>query len=309
MKRDAWVGKAVAIVVVGVAVGGVVSWRARHWKPAASFIVEIDADHPYEDGITPADALARTLGALRKRAEKFDLRGVVEGRRFGVEVPIGFAPARAVALMTQPARIAFNALDDGSDYMNRVGARFSPPRDGVSTGSDTWTDPFSGASHEDRYLRADDLSTLQGAFALISKELPLPPNRVVVFGARRRHGDEKGTVWRSFLVEKYGAIDSRSVRAAEVTPDAVTGSLELKLELDVEGGWGVEALTERSLGRKIVIELDDQVIVAPVVEGKVGRRNLIPLDPLRDPTGQDAQDLAALLPIGALAAPVRLVTD
>jgi preprotein translocase subunit SecD len=297
----------VALVVVGVAVGGVVSWRARHWKRAASITVEIDAEHPYEDGMTPADALARTLDVLRKRADKFDLRGVVEERRLSVEVPSGVERARVVALMTRPARIAFIAVDDGSKYMDQVASRFSTPRDGVDTGSDFWTERLSGTSHEDRYLRADHLATLQSAFAQVSKALPLPDNRVVVFGDGPREGDEKRTMWRSYLVEKYGFIDNQAVRAAEMGRDTVTGGLELKVELNVKGGWAMEALTQRCLGRKILIELEGRVSSAPVVESKIGRRMNISLDPVRDPTGEDAEVLAVLLPVGALAAPVRAV--
>ena len=57
------------------------------------------------------------------------------------------------------------------------------------------------------------------------------------------------------------------------------------------------------------MNLRSRVTCAPVVESKLGGRMYVPLDPARDPTGDDAEDLAVLPSLGALAAPVRVVSD
>jgi preprotein translocase subunit SecD len=78
------------------------------------------------------------------------------------------------------------------------------------------------------------------------------------------------------------------------------------------GHGKLAALSTRSLGRKLAIVLEGQVVTAPIVEGPIpDGRVLVTLADTGDPSRllEEAKSLAAVLSMGSLLAPVVFVRE
>lgn len=101
-------------------------------------------------------------------------------------------------------------------------------------------------------------------------------------------------------------LTGRYVKNAQLNINQYTGSPEIFLEFDDEGAALFEAITERNIGKQVAIYVNDEIISAPVVNERIsgGQAQI---------SGQftikDAQRLVARFKDGALAAPMKLVSQ
>src|SRR4051794_23376157 len=118
-----------AVVAVTLLVFGIAVWRIkRHlprWLTGETIVLQIDAGHPYDEGMAPKAALARPIAVLRQRADKISSLAFVdvEGPRVRVVLPrlgLRVPPDAAARLLTRSGRLEFLVVDDGSAYMRGV---------------------------------------------------------------------------------------------------------------------------------------------------------------------------------------------
>jgi protein-export membrane protein SecD len=88
--------------------------------------------------------------------------------------------------------------------------------------------------------------------------------------------------------------------------DAQYGETIVSFELTRAGGRQFERTTSENLGELIAIVLDEQVMSAPVIRGRIAMRGQITLG---QASMEEARDLALVLRAGALPAPLRIMEE
>jgi len=102
------------------------------------------------------------------------------------------------------------------------------------------------------------------------------------------------------------ALTGRYVKSAQLNLNQTTRQPEVFLEFDAEGAKLFEDLTARNIGKQVAIFVDNDILTAPRVNEKIsgGRAQI---------TGSftivEAQRLVARFKDGALAAPIRLMSQ
>lgn len=301
----------VTLVVLVAAAGGYLAWpklarTLARLHPGPTLVFAVDADHPW-DNIPPDEARRRTLDILRGRIRAVAPNAIVraEGDRLALELTRDDAAERVTSMLTRSGRLEFLIVDDGSDYMRQV-VEHAP--NGVTVGTDNWTEHDGSTAHSDRYLRAATPERLGKAWHTVLADAPLPADHSLVF--ERRHDDDGNDLWRSYYVFSRAEVTGDCITGAEVQYDPQTGRPEVSLTFDAAGARAFEALTARSVGRKLAIVLEGVVSSAPVIESRIGGGHArITMGGFGDPDkiDRDAKDLVAVLRVGALPAPVTLV--
>ena len=105
---------------------------------------------------------------------------------------------------------------------------------------------------------------------------------------------------------KFTGLTGQYLQRSQLSFDPNTSQPEVSLELNDEGAKLFAEITKRSLGKRVAIYLDGQVISAPVVQSEIiGGKAVI--------SGgfkiQEAKDLANRLNAGALPVPIKLVSQ
>ncbi len=114
------------------------------------------------------------------------------------------------------------------------------------------------------------------------------------------------------LYRPVWVLEDRPFLRGEELEDAVAGKEQqfnetiVSFDLSRRGGRIFERVTSQNIGELIAIVLDDQVVSAPVIRGRIGARGQIQMGqaPLAE-----AQDLALVLRAGALPAPLRIMEE
>jgi len=101
-------------------------------------------------------------------------------------------------------------------------------------------------------------------------------------------------------------LNGRYLKNARISSDSQTNRPEVAITFDSEGAKIFEDLTGRNIGKPIAIFLDDTIISAPTVQGKISGGNAVITGTF---TLDQVQQLVSLLKAGALPAPVNLVSQ
>jgi preprotein translocase subunit SecD len=291
-------------------------WRKWLYKVSVAggpvLVYEVDVEHAFEPG---AKLEERTAEALRSRAERLTgaAEALVSGSRVEVRVPRSAKLDVLKRLLARPARVELKRVDDGSDLMKIVatGLRREVQPD-VEIGHDGWSERASGAEHRDIYLRAPTLEALSAALA----GAKLPADHQFAF-ERVEARDEEGSsgpdfMWRSYYVYRKAEVSNADIEDVDVNWDPQTGRPEVSVKFTREGGEHFADMTGSWVGRKLAIILDDRIQSAPVIETRItGGRARITMGGFGDPQQlqQEAKDLVAVLRVGALPAPIKLVEE
>jgi preprotein translocase subunit SecD len=114
------------------------------------------------------------------------------------------------------------------------------------------------------------------------------------------------------LYRPLWVLDERPFLRGEELEDAQPGKEQqfnetiVSFELSRRGGRTFERVTGQNIGELIAIVLDDHVVSAPVIQGRIGSQGQIQMGqaPL-----SEAQDLALVLRAGALPAPLQIIEE
>jgi preprotein translocase subunit SecD len=160
---------------------------------------------------------------------------------------------------------------------------------------------FSGRESLRQYLREAER---------IDPRLELAAGWTVVFERVRDAPDDPhaAPAWRTYLIEREAALDSRVIRGARVVV-AYDDEPVCEVRFDDAGRAAFASLTRASLGHKIAFLLDGEPLAVPVVMSPIpgGRTHLAPAPPRHGRPGRtDAEDLALLVAHGPLPGPAVL---
>ncbi|GAB6066306.1 protein translocase subunit SecD [Aquifex pyrophilus] len=113
-----------------------------------------------------------------------------------------------------------------------------------------------------------------------------------------REGDE----W--FLLEKVPVITGKDLKTAYVGVDEL-GQPAVNFELKSEAAEKFGEFTEKNIGKRLAIVLDNKVVSAPVIRSRISDRGQI----TGNFTAQEARDLALILRTGSLPAPLKFLQE
>jgi preprotein translocase subunit SecD len=305
------------IVLGSFALGAAVALTRQHWARlfvVQTIVLQIDAEHPYDETLPPALAIARTAETVRARAEEISSLALVQARGSELRVALPRMDPRTLqhveGTLTRSGRLEFKLVDDDSEYMREIAKDAATSVAGVAIGHDGWIEQDSGKPHSDLYLRAVDPNALFAAWHDLLIRHPLPADREIAFEHRLGGEAEGDSVWRSYYLVRHTDVTGDDIRDAEQGWDERAGRPEINVRFDEQGARRFEALSAGAIGRKVAILLEGRVNSAPVIEARIpGGRARITIGGAGDPfqAQQEAKDLVAVLRAGSLAAPVRVV--
>ncbi len=118
---------------------------------------------------------------------------------------------------------------------------------------------------------------------------------------------QEGRFYRElYVLQEDAYLTGEQLEDASATRDPQFNQPEVLFELNRRGGRIFEQVTTAAIDERIAIVLDEEVVSAPVVEGRIRNRGSIKM------TGSqlsEAADLALVLRAGALPAPLRIMEE
>lgn len=278
----------------------------------------IDAD--YIDELR-GYAVSQGVETIKNRVDKLGVtEPVVQRKQNDIIVELaGLSQSdfeRVKSLIGKTAQLEFKMVDDGSEYMRKLGAYADTKKAeyfGLDVGYDVWQGKDKdGAQHTDVYLKAKDKATLEKFIKELPSEYALPGDHEILFElTSRRTDDDQETqdkLWRSYYLFRRAELTGEYLTDAEVQWDSNTGRPEVSITFDSEGANLFEKISGNNVGRRMAIILDEKINSAPTIEGRIGGgRARITLGGFSDPIQlqQEAKDLVAVLRTGALPAPLK----
>jgi protein-export membrane protein SecD len=305
----------VVAAVAGLAVLGVplayfirAKMRDRIGKSGGVMLrYEVDVAHRFNSALSPEEALHRTAETVRQRVAKLADYGTVEVHADQLVVILPAAGTQASTatikrLLERTARLEFRLVDDGAAFADELARRVKERHPDVTVETDTWE------SHRDPYLAAPGEAALRAALQPLPDGVTLPADHELVLGEEPRAGGR----WRTYYLYRAAEVTDADIRSVEAVEDRDRRATEVELTFDALGAQRFEALTARSVGRKLAIVLEGRVTSAPVIRDKIGGGHArITTGASDSPEAQaaEARDLAAVLRAGSLAAPITLAYE
>ncbi|MDE2794471.1 MAG: protein translocase subunit SecD [Gemmatimonadota bacterium] len=109
-----------------------------------------------------------------------------------------------------------------------------------------------------------------------------------------------------FVLEEDAYLTGDQLQDASATRDPQFNQPEVLFELNRRGGRVFEQVTTAAMNERIAIVLDEEVVSAPVVEGRIRNRGSIKMQGAQM---SEAADLALVLRAGALPVPLRIMEE
>ena len=109
-----------------------------------------------------------------------------------------------------------------------------------------------------------------------------------------------------YVLEEDAFLTGAQLQDATATRDQQFNQPQVLFELNRLGGRAFERVTMNAIDERIAIVLDDEVVSAPVVEGRIRNRGSINL---RNAAMSEAADLALVLRAGALPVPLTIMEE
>ncbi len=263
-------------------------------------------------------AVSQGVETIKNRVDKLGVaEPVVQRKQNDIVVELaGLSQGdfeRVKGLIGKTAQLEFKMVEDGSDYMRKLGAYADTKKQqyfGLDVGYDAWQ-AKEGPQHSDVYLKGKDKAVLEKFIKELPPEYQIPPDREILFEQSSRLTDEgqetQDKMWRTYFLNRRAELTGEYLTDAEVSYDQNMRP-EVSITFDREGATLFEKVTGANIGRRFAIILDDKVTSAPQIEGRIGGgRARITLGGYTDPfqLQQEAKDLVAVLRTGALPAPLR----
>jgi len=246
------------------------------------------------------DSVDQAMLVIRRRIDKFGV-GEVDVRKLGtdaiqISLPGRQDPEEAKDLVGRTAQLEFRMVDDQSTFFKDLLAKKPPP-----SGSDIAITSEEGFQQ----LKGKDQQEL---LAYVKGEVPA--GKEVLLECKEAPNSAKNTCssYITYLVEKQVPLTGESLSGADANFSQY-GEPEVDVQFDASGARDFGDLTEKNVGKRMAIVLDDNVTSAPRINEKIpGGRARITLgrsfNKTNDEMLKDAQKLALVLKAGALPAPV-----
>ena len=230
------------------------------------------------------NAINQSLEVIRNRIDQFGVAEPVIVRQgtdeIVVQLPGVKDPDRALKLIGQTAQLEFKLLyeEKGIDLNGLI----------------------NQAKAAGKWKEGDGRRKLN-----LALEGKLPPNTEIYFEKRK---DPQTGIERTIplLVKSPVMMTGDMVQDARVMVGGTFNEPYVSLDLTGRGGRIFGQITERNVGKRFAIILDEVVKSAPVIQEKIlgGRAQIT-----GNFTYEEANDLAIVLRVGALPAPVEIVQN
>ena len=230
------------------------------------------------------NAVNQSLEIIRNRIDQFGVAEPVIVRQgkdeIVVQLPGVKDPERALSLIGQTAQLEFKMVDDksGLDLRGLISQ---------AKGAGQW--------HDGESVKQLNLA-LQHS---------LPPDSQIYFekSVDSETGIEKKT---PLLIKNQVLMTGEMVKDAQVRVGGNFNEPYVSIDLTGRGGRVFGQITEKSVGKRMAIVLDEVVRSAPVIREKIlgGKAQIS-----GNFTYEDATDLAIVLRVGALPAPVSIIQN
>ncbi len=237
------------------------------------------------------NAVDQSLEIIRNRIDQFGVAEPVILRqgedKIVVQLPGVKDPQRALDLLDQTAQLEFKLLHDQDAVdLNRL------IEDAKQTGQ--WVEGnIQGAGRR----RLNE--------ALRSR---LPPNTEIYFEKRisRREGGAEFETVTPLLIKSPVMMTGDMVKDSQAQIGGTFNEPYVSLNLTSQGGRIFGEVTEKNVNKRFAIILDDIIKSAPVIRERIlgGRAQIS-----GDFTYEEASDLAIVLRVGALPAPLNIIQN
>jgi preprotein translocase subunit SecD len=127
----------------------------------------------------------------------------------------------------------------------------------------------------------------------------VPDNMEVVTGSSEEHGTAGSTVY--YLVRREAVITGRDLKNARAGVDSQTNEPNVEFTLNTQGAERFGSATEKNIGRRLAIILDNSIASAPTIQSRISENGSIH----GRFSVQEADELAKVLRAGALPATLR----
>ncbi len=231
-----------------------------------------------------ANAVNQSLEIIRNRIDQFGVAEPVIIRQGEDEIVIQLAgmedTQRAIKLIGETAQLEFKAVADST-------AINLPELIGKAVSSGQWRE-------------GEDRKKLNRAI-----ESLLPPDTSVYF-EKDVNPQTKEEISRPILMESKILMTGDMIKNAQVRIGGSFNQPYVSLDMTGRGGKVFANITEKNVGRQMAIILDDVVRSAPVIREKIlgGSAQIS-----GSFTHEEASDLAIVLRVGALPAPVDIIQN
>jgi SecD/SecF fusion protein len=230
------------------------------------------------------NAVRQSLEIIRNRIDQFGVAEPVIVRQglneIVVQLPGVRDPERAIDLIGQTAQLEFKLVDDsGAVNLEQL------IRQAIEAGQWQWG--------QDRNLLNQALRGM------------LPEDREIYFHRTtdRQTGQERS---EPILLYRTSLMTGEMVSDARVRVGGTFNEPYVSLDLTNRGGRLFGQITERNVGRQLAIVLDDVVRSAPVIRERILGGSAQISGGFRH---EEAADLAIILRVGALPAPVDIIQN
>jgi len=246
------------------------------------------------------DAVEQAMLVIRRRIDKWGV-AEVDVRTLGtdsiqISLPGRQDPEQAKELIGTTAQLEFRMVDDQATFFKDLHAKTPPPAESDIT-----------LTTEEGYPQLK--GTDRVALLEYVKAGGVPANREVLLECKA-NAIKKGAcdAYITYLVEKEVPLTGESLSSADARYGQY-GDPEVEVTFDASGARDFGTLTEKNVGRRMAIVLDDNVNSAPRINEKIpGGRARITLGrssaKSHEDILKDATNLALVLKAGALPAPV-----
>jgi preprotein translocase subunit SecD len=279
-------------------------------KEAVSYLGDFDKVSRSEDTLVlqlqdvmadrfKQDSVEQAMLVIRRRIDKWGV-AEVDVRTLGtdsiqISLPGKQDPEQAKELIGTTAQLEFRLVDDTSPFFTEHHQKNPPPEgSGITLTEHEGFPTLRGTNREAL------LAYVKGH---------VPPDREVLLECQES-ATKKGACdsYLTYLLDRQVPLTGESLSSADASFSQY-GEPEVEITFDASGARDFENLTEKWVGRRMAIVLDDTVNSAPRINEKIaGGRARITLGRALSKSNEDllreAQNLALVLKAGALPAPV-----
>ena len=247
-------------------------------------------------------AVDQAMLVIRQRIDKWGV-AEVDVRKLGtdaiqISLPGRQDPEQAKELVGTTAQLEFRMVDDQNPLFRELYTKEPPPQGaGITL---TTTEGFPQLESKDR----------EALLAYVKGKAP--QDREILLECVETATTKKGSCdsYRSYLVERHAPLTGDNLSGADASFSQYNDP-EVNMTFDANGARTFSELTEKNVGKRMAIVLDDVVRSAPRINEKIPNgRARITLGGLgaksNDERLQEANTLALVLKAGALPAPVSI---
>lgn len=245
------------------------------------------------------ESVDQAMLVIRKRIDKWGV-AEVDVRKLGsdaiqISLPGRNNPEQAKELVGTTAQLEFHMVDDTTDFFRQTYQNTPPPEGSNITLTTAEGFPQLEGPNREALLGYVKDKVAQDRLVLLE---------CIASATRKGVCDS----YRTYLVEKEAPLTGESLTGADASLSQLNEP-EVNISFDAAGARQFELLTEKGVGRRMAIVLDDYVQSAPRINERIGggRARITMGRSGGRPLEQwlaDAQTLALALKAGALPAPV-----